>query len=59
MAALYADENVAQPLVEALIGLGHGVLTALADGRANQNIADPGVLVRAVAVGRAVLSNNW
>ena len=59
MAALYADENVTRPLVEALVLLGHDVLTALADGRANQNIADPLVLARAVALGRAILSNNW
>jgi DNA-binding NarL/FixJ family response regulator len=59
MATLYADENVPQPLVEALFLLGHDVLTALADGRANQNIADPDVLARAVALGWAMLSNNW
>jgi hypothetical protein len=59
VANLYADENVPQPLVEALILVGHDVLTALADGRANQNIADPDVLVRAVALGRSMLSNNW
>lgn len=59
MATLYADENVPRPLVEALIYLGHDVLTALADGRANQNIADPDVLARATALGRVVFSNNW
>jgi hypothetical protein len=59
MAALYADENVSRPLVEALIRLGHDVLTALVDGRTNENVVDSDVLNRALSLGRAVLSNNW
>ncbi|MBX9626903.1 MAG: DUF5615 family PIN-like protein [Gemmataceae bacterium] len=58
MAALYADENVRIELVVALRALGHDVLTALADGRANQGIPDPLVLARATALGRAVLTGN-
>jgi hypothetical protein len=58
MASLYADENVPFPLVEALRALGHDVLTAFDDGRANQRIPDPDVLARAVDLGRAVLTNN-
>lgn len=58
MAALYADENVPFPLVDALRALGHDVLTARDDGRANQGIGDPDVLDRATALGRAVLTNN-
>ena len=42
----------------ALRALGHDVLTALEDGRANQGIPDPDVLARACALGRAVLTNN-
>jgi hypothetical protein len=56
MAALYADENVPADLVEALVRRGHDVLTAHADGRANQKVADPDVLARAAALGRAILS---
>jgi hypothetical protein len=58
VAPLYADENVPRPLVDALQAIGHDVLTALADGRANQRIPDPDVLRRATALGRAVLTNN-
>jgi hypothetical protein len=59
MAALYTDENVPAPLVDELVRLGHEVLTAQADGRANQKIADADALARATALGRAVLTNNW
>lgn len=58
MAQFYADENVPRSLVDVLTALGHDVLTALADGRANQRIPDPDVLARATALGRAVLTNN-
>ena len=58
MTALYADENVSHKVVAALRALGHDILTALADGRANQGIPDPLVLARAVALGRAVLTGN-
>ncbi|MBX9581049.1 MAG: DUF5615 family PIN-like protein [Gemmataceae bacterium] len=58
MAAFYADENVSHDLADALRALGHDVLTALADGRANQGIPDPLVLARATVLGRAVLTGN-
>jgi predicted nuclease of predicted toxin-antitoxin system len=58
MASFYADEHVPFPLVDALRLLGHDVLTARDDGRANQRIGDPDVLDRATALGRAVLTNN-
>jgi len=58
MAALYADENVPARLTEALRQLGHDVLTAHEDGRANQMINDPDVLARATQLGRAVVTNN-
>lgn len=58
MAALYADENVRRPLVLALRTLGHDVLTAFEDGRANQRIPDDQVLARATALNRAVITNN-
>lgn len=58
MAAFYADENVPAPLLEALRALGHDVLTAHDDGRANQQIPDSDVLTRATELSRAVLTNN-
>jgi hypothetical protein len=58
MAAFYADENVPGPLVDALRGLGHDVLTAHEDGRANQKVTDADVLARAVELGRVLLTNN-
>ncbi|SRR5579872_5884295 len=58
MAVLYADENVPILLAVALRIRGHDVLTARDDGRANQGIPDDEVLDRAVALGRAVLTNN-
>lgn len=58
MAALYADENFPLPVVEELRRLGHDVLTAFEDGRANQRVADDAVLRRATQLGRAVLTTN-
>ncbi|MBX9580952.1 MAG: DUF5615 family PIN-like protein [Gemmataceae bacterium] len=58
MAAFYADENVSHYLVTALRLLGYDILTALADGRANQGIPDPLVRARATQLGRAVLTGN-
>jgi len=58
MAALYADENVPARLTEALRQLGHDVLTAHEDGRANKRIDDPDVPARATQLGRAVVTNN-
>ena len=58
MAAFYADEDIPASLVNALTTLGHDVLTAAADGRANQRIADTDVLARATDLDRAVLTFN-
>jgi predicted nuclease of predicted toxin-antitoxin system len=58
VADFYADENVRIELVDALRALGHDVLTAQDDGRANQGIPDPLVLARATALGRAVVTGN-
>jgi hypothetical protein len=58
MARLYADESFHGPIVRYLRALGHDVLTAQDDGRANQKIPDPDVLVRATALGRTVLTND-
>ena len=58
MAHFYADENVPAALTHALRALGHDVLTAADDGRANRSIDDPQVLARAAELGRAVLTNN-
>jgi predicted nuclease of predicted toxin-antitoxin system len=55
---LYADENFPLRVVEELRRLGHDVLTALEDGRANQSIVDPEVLTRATELGRALLTLN-
>ena len=54
----YADENFALAVVLELRRLGHDVLTALEDGRANQKIPDDKVLERAAELGRAVLTIN-
>lgn len=58
MAAFYMDENVPPELNDAVRALGHDVLTVQADGRAGQGIDDPAVLVRAIELGRAVITND-
>lgn len=55
---LYADENFPRPVVTVLRELGHDVLTAYNDGRANLKIPDEQVLERATQLGRAVLTMN-
>jgi hypothetical protein len=45
-------------LARSLAALGHDLLTAHADGRANQCVEDAAVLLRATELGRAVLTNN-
>lgn len=54
----YADENFALAVVVELRRLGHDVLTAFEDDRANQKISDEKVLERASELGRAVLTIN-
>jgi predicted nuclease of predicted toxin-antitoxin system len=56
--SLYADENIPSRVVEELRQLGHDVLTALEDGKANQAITDTDVLARATELGRALLTLN-
>src|SRR5882724_12132938 len=56
--ALYADENFPLRVVQELRRLGHDVLTALEDGRANQSITDKDLLTRATEISRAVLTLN-
>jgi predicted nuclease of predicted toxin-antitoxin system len=56
--ALYVDENFPLRVVEELRRLGHDVLTAFEDGRANQSITDSDLLARAIANNRAVLTLN-
>lgn len=58
MARLYADENFPRPLAFALRELGHDVLTAYEDEKANQKVPDDEVLQRATELDRAVLSMN-
>jgi hypothetical protein len=53
---LYADEDFPLPAVEQLRHLGHDVLRAQEDGRGAA--ADPDVLARAHALGRAILTHN-
>jgi len=55
---LYADENFPLQAVEELRRLGHDVLTAFEDGKANQSITDTQLLDRATQLGRAVLTLN-
>lgn len=54
----YADENFALAVVAELRNLGHDVLTAFEDGKANLKIPDGKVLERAAELGRAVLTIN-
>ena len=55
---LYADENFPLRVVEELRRLGHDVITALEDGKANQSITDKDLLARATELHRAVLTLN-
>ncbi len=54
----YADENFPRPVVAELRRLGHDVLTAFEDGRANKRISDEAVLNRARRLSRILLTNN-
>ncbi len=54
----YADENFPLFVVAELRNLGHDVLTAFEDGKANQKIPDEEILQRATELGRAVLTIN-
>jgi hypothetical protein len=60
VAALYADENFPQRVVDALRRLGHDVRTAFEAGQANQAVPDESVLAFATAEKRALLTlNRW
>jgi len=50
---LYADENFPLRAVEEPRRLGHDVLTAFEDGRANLSIPDEDLLARATQIGRS------
>ncbi|HYJ92898.1 MAG TPA: DUF5615 family PIN-like protein [Pyrinomonadaceae bacterium] len=54
----YADENFPLPVVAELRRLGHDVVTAFEDGRANRGIDDEAVLKRATTLDRIVLTMN-
>ena len=56
--ALYADENFPLRVVEELRRLGHDVLTALEDGKANRAITDADLLARATELKRTLLTLN-
>lgn len=56
--ALYADENFPLRVVEELRRLGHDVLTALEDGKANQAVTDTQLLARATELKRTLLTLN-
>jgi len=56
--ALYADENFPLRVIEELRRLGHDVVTALEDGRANQSLSDYAILARATELERAILTLN-
>lgn len=56
--SLYADENFPLRVIEELRRLGHDVLTALEDGRANQAVTDADLLARAIELKRALLTLN-
>jgi hypothetical protein len=54
----YADKNFPLAVVVKLRKLGHDVLTAFEDEKANQKIPDDKVLMRATELERAVLTIN-
>ena len=54
----YADENFPLPVVAELRRLGHDVVTAFEDGRANRGIDDEAVLKRATTLDRIVLTKR-
>lgn len=54
----YADENFPKRTVEELRNLGHDVLTAYEDKKANLAISDEDVLSRAAELSRSVLTLN-
>ncbi|MCU0240623.1 MAG: DUF5615 family PIN-like protein [Pyrinomonadaceae bacterium] len=54
----YADENFPLRTVQELRNLGHDVLTAFEDDKANQSISDDDLLKRATELKRAVLTHN-
>lgn len=54
----YADENIPLRTVQELRQLGHDVLTAFEDGKANLAISDRLVLARAIELNRIVLTLN-
>ena len=56
--AFYADENFPLRVVEELRRLGHDVITAFEDGKANQSITDRDLLARATELNRAILTLN-
>jgi hypothetical protein len=56
--ALYADENFPLRVVSELRRLGHDVITAFEDGKANQSITDRDLLARATELDRAILTLN-
>lgn len=58
MAHFYADENFRYPVVEALRGLGHDVLTCQEEGKADQGVEDDVVLADAAASDRILLTQN-
>jgi hypothetical protein len=58
LARLYSNENFPLPVVEALRGLGHDVVTTLEAGKAGQAIPDDAVLAFATGEGRALLTLN-
>jgi hypothetical protein len=58
VARLYSNENFPLPVVNALRGLGHDVVTIQERGRAGEAVSDPEVLKLAVSEDRAVLTIN-
>ena len=54
----YSDENFPQIAALELEKFGHDIMTAFADGKANQEISDEEVLARAMELERVVLTLN-
>lgn len=54
----YTDENFPNVTALELEKFGHDILTAFADGKANQEISDEEVLIRATELERTILTLN-
>lgn len=55
---LYADENFPRSVVSRLRTMGHDVVTLAEDGKADRGFPDDQVLLRALELGRALVTHD-